>query len=92
MDYVMCEIHSQIIHRVAGELSCEYEAEVPSWSRVDFGVSFTVSSGDLCGNVLVKSPSPWDSDDRGIFCLYLFPGTTKHTKVCLHYNYYESSA
>jgi hypothetical protein len=38
----MCEIHSQIIHRVAGELSCEYEAEVPSWSRVDFGVSFTV--------------------------------------------------
>jgi len=42
MDYVMCEIHSQIIHRVAGELSCEYEAEVPSWSRVDFGVSFTV--------------------------------------------------
>ncbi|CAD5317012.1 unnamed protein product [Arabidopsis thaliana] len=71
----------KIIHRVAGELSCEYEAEVPSWSRVDFGVSFNVSSGDLCGNVLVKSPSPWDSDDRGIFCLYLFPGTTKHTKL-----------
>ncbi|VVA95058.1 unnamed protein product [Arabis nemorensis] len=71
----------KMIHREAGKLSCEYEAEVSSWSRVDFGVSFNVSSGDLTGNVLVKSPSPWDSDDRGIFCLYLFPGTTRHKQV-----------
>lgn len=51
-----------------------------------FGLCFfssQVSSGDLSGHLLVKSPSPWDSDDRGIFCLYLFPGTTKHKKVFL---------
>ncbi|CAA7052474.1 unnamed protein product [Microthlaspi erraticum] len=71
----------KVIHRETGKLSCEYEAEVSSWSRNDFGVSFDVSSGDLSGHLLVKSPSPWDSDDRGIFCLYLFPGTTKHKKL-----------
>ncbi|CAN7054192.1 hypothetical protein IGI04_028725 [Brassica rapa subsp. trilocularis] len=71
----------KVIHRESGKLSCEYEAEVPSWSRVDFDVSFNVSSGDLSGHVLVKSPSPWDSDDRGMFCLYLFPGTTKHKQI-----------
>lgn len=51
--------------------------------RIIFVCLLQVSSGDLSGNVLIKSPSPWDSDDRGIFCLYLFPGTTKHKKVCL---------
>ncbi|XP_010471276.1 PREDICTED: inter alpha-trypsin inhibitor, heavy chain 4-like [Camelina sativa] len=71
----------KVTHREAGKLSCEYEAEVSSWSRTDFSVSFNVSSGDLTGNVLVKSPSPWDSDDRGMFCLYLFPGTTKHKQL-----------
>uniref|UniRef100_A0A1J3CYW8 von Willebrand factor A domain-containing protein n=1 Tax=Noccaea caerulescens TaxID=107243 RepID=A0A1J3CYW8_NOCCA len=71
----------KVIYRETGKLICEYEAEVSSWSRNDFGVSFNVSSGDLSGHLLVKSPSPWDSDDRGIFCLYLFPGTTKHKKL-----------
>ncbi|KAG2321787.1 hypothetical protein Bca52824_015000 [Brassica carinata] len=71
----------KVIHRESGKLSCMYDAEVSSWSRADFDVSFNVSSGDLSGHVLVKSPSPWDSDDRGMFCLYLFPGTTKHKQI-----------
>ncbi|CAN8235288.1 unnamed protein product [Cochlearia groenlandica] len=71
----------KMIHREISKLSCEYEADVSVWSRVDFAVSFNVSSGDLSGHVLVKSPSPWDSDDRGMFCLYLFPGTTKHKQL-----------
>lgn len=54
--------------------------------RFDICFLSQVSSGDLSGHVLVKSPSPWDSDDRGMFCLYLFPGTTKHKQVC-SYNF-----
>lgn len=46
-DCVMCDDRSQMIHREAGKLSCEYEAEVSSWSRVDFGVSFNVSENFL---------------------------------------------
>lgn len=38
----MCNNHSQVIHREAGKLCCEYEAEVSSWSRNDFSVSFNV--------------------------------------------------
>lgn len=53
----MCDNHSQAIHREAGKLSCEYEAEVPSWSRVDFGVSFNVRILDSLSEAFLYSSS-----------------------------------
>ncbi|KAF2594051.1 hypothetical protein F2Q70_00045329 [Brassica cretica] len=57
------------------------ELTAQAWFEDKKELQDKVSSGDLSGHVLVKSPSPWDSDDRGMFCLYLFPGTTKHKQI-----------
>ncbi|XP_010537629.1 PREDICTED: uncharacterized protein LOC104812256 [Tarenaya hassleriana] len=77
-----CTSHPlKVVHREVGRLNCLYEAEVAAWSRNDFDVLVNVSSGELSGNVLNMSPSPWDSDDRGMFCLYILPRTSPHRQV-----------
>ncbi|GAU33000.1 hypothetical protein TSUD_358670 [Trifolium subterraneum] len=65
----------------AGKLSLSYEAEVPAWSSTDFSFSYTVSSSDIFGGVLLQSPFLRDFDEREIFCLYLYPGNCQDRKV-----------
>ncbi|CAJ2663365.1 unnamed protein product [Trifolium pratense] len=65
----------------AGKLSLSYEAEVPAWSSTDFSFSYTVSSSDIFGGVLLQSPFLRDFDEREIFCLYLYPGNCQERKV-----------
>ncbi|GKV09798.1 hypothetical protein SLEP1_g21241 [Rubroshorea leprosula] len=51
-----------------------YEAEVKAWSAADFNFSYTVSSRDMMGGVLLRS-------QKEMFCFYLFPGNNKTRKV-----------
>ncbi|CAL0315471.1 unnamed protein product [Lupinus luteus] len=67
--------------RQAGKLSLSYEAEVPAWSSTDFDFSYTVSSTDIFGGVLLQSPYLRDFDDREMFCLYIYPGNDQDRKV-----------
>ncbi|XP_057950110.1 uncharacterized protein LOC131145071 [Malania oleifera] len=60
------------IRRQFGRLRFLYEAEVLKWSDFDFNFSYTVSSSDICGGMLLQSPSLHDYDQREMFCLYLF--------------------
>ncbi|KAK7275571.1 hypothetical protein RIF29_16690 [Crotalaria pallida] len=74
---VLCKTTSHPLKgqvRQAGKLSLSYEAEVPAWSSTDFSFSYTVSSTDIFGGVLLQSPFLRDFDDREMFCLYLYPG------------------
>ncbi|XP_021902915.1 inter alpha-trypsin inhibitor, heavy chain 4 isoform X2 [Carica papaya] len=81
---ILCKCTShplkEINHNV-GKLSFLYEAEVPAWSNVDFSCSYSISSNDFTGGVLLKSPSVLDFDEREMFCLYLLPGANQHRKV-----------
>ncbi|CAL0317955.1 unnamed protein product [Lupinus luteus] len=67
--------------RQAGKLSLSYEAEVSAWSSTDFSFSYTVSSTDIFGGVLLQSPFLRDFDDREMFCLYLYPENGQDRKV-----------
>ncbi|KAK7294465.1 hypothetical protein RJT34_17354 [Clitoria ternatea] len=69
------------VMRHASKLALSYEAEVPYWSSTDFSFSYTVTSNDIIGGVLLQSPFLRDFDDREIFCLYLYPGNSQHRKV-----------
>lgn len=51
----MCNNHSQVIHREAGKLCCEYDSEVSSWSRNDFSVSFNVRFLDFLKHFCILS-------------------------------------
>ncbi|KEH18485.1 inter-alpha-trypsin inhibitor heavy chain-like protein [Medicago truncatula] len=81
---VLCKATSHplkgVMHQ-AGKLSLSYEAEVPAWSSTDFSFSYTVSSSDIFGGVLLQSPFLRDFDEREIFCLYLYPGDFLDRKV-----------
>lgn len=81
---VLCKATSHPLKgliRQAGKLSLSYEAEVTAWSSTDFSFSYTVSSGDIFGGVLLQSPFLRDYDEREIFCLYLYPGNSHDRKV-----------
>ncbi|KAL5171431.1 Inter alpha-trypsin inhibitor, heavy chain 4 [Glycine soja] len=67
--------------RQAGKLNLSYEAEVPAWSSTDLSFSYSVSSNDIFGAVLLQSPFLRDFDEREIFCLYLYPGNSPDRKV-----------
>ncbi|KAI4329070.1 hypothetical protein L6164_021372 [Bauhinia variegata] len=67
--------------RQVGKVSFSYEAEVPAWSNTDFSFSYTVSSSDIFGGVLLQSPFLRDFDQREIFCMYLYPGNGQNRKV-----------
>ncbi|KAL2625171.1 hypothetical protein GLYMA_07G040600v4 [Glycine max] len=67
--------------RQAGKLNLSYEAEVLTWSSTDLSFSYSVSSNDIFGAVLLQSPFLRDFDEREIFCLYLYPGNSPDRKV-----------
>ncbi|XP_048130555.1 uncharacterized protein LOC115734192 isoform X2 [Rhodamnia argentea] len=67
--------------REAGKLSCFYEAEAAAWSSQDFKFSYSVSTTNISGGVLVQSPSLHDVDQRDMFCLYLYPGENQSGKA-----------
>uniref|UniRef100_A0A2N9IBF9 VWFA domain-containing protein n=1 Tax=Fagus sylvatica TaxID=28930 RepID=A0A2N9IBF9_FAGSY len=64
-----------------GKLSFLYEAQVPAWSSADFTFSYTITSIDFFGGVLLQSPFLRDFDQRDMFCFYLFPGNIQSRKV-----------
>ncbi|KAI9102876.1 hypothetical protein K1719_023315 [Acacia pycnantha] len=64
-----------------GKLSFSYEAEVPAWSTTDFSFSYAVSSANISGGVLLQSPFLRDFDQREIFCLHLYPGSSQNRKT-----------
>ncbi|XP_027907543.1 inter alpha-trypsin inhibitor, heavy chain 4 [Vigna unguiculata] len=81
---VLCKTTSHPLKellRQAGKLNLSYEAEVPVWSSTDFSFSYSVSSNDISGAVLLQSPFLRDFDEREIFCLYLYPGNGQGRKV-----------
>ncbi|KAL2336418.1 hypothetical protein Fmac_010864 [Flemingia macrophylla] len=67
--------------RQAGKINLLYEAEVLEWSSTDFNFSYTVTSNNVFGGVLLQSPFLRDFDEREIFCLYLYPGNIQDSKV-----------
>ncbi|WOL03906.1 inter-alpha-trypsin inhibitor heavy chain H3-like [Canna indica] len=67
--------------RQAGKLRFLYEANVESWSNRDFEFSFGIYSNDIFGGILLKSPTTHDTDQRDMFCLYLFPGSNQKRKA-----------
>ncbi|KAL2462377.1 inter-alpha-trypsin inhibitor heavy chain-related [Forsythia ovata] len=69
------------IRRLAGKVGFSYEREVLTWSMTDFNFSYTVSSSDICGGVLLQSPSLHDYDQREMFCFYLYPGNSIYKKI-----------
>ncbi|XVE53965.1 hypothetical protein DITRI_Ditri03aG0044600 [Diplodiscus trichospermus] len=69
------------IRRHAGNLGFLYEAEILTWSNTDFSFSYSVSSGNIFGGILLQSPSLYDYDQRDMFCIYLFPGSQQSWKV-----------
>ncbi|XP_043706008.1 inter alpha-trypsin inhibitor, heavy chain 4 [Telopea speciosissima] len=81
---VLCKTTShplKEIRRQAGNLCFLYEANVLTWSRTDFNFSYMVTSSDISGGLLLKSPSVHDFDQREMFCFYLFPGNHQHRKA-----------
>ncbi|GLT98803.1 hypothetical protein SLE2022_162830 [Rubroshorea leprosula] len=69
------------IRRQAGKLGFFYEADVLTWSKIDFSFSYTVSSGPIVGHVLLQSPSLHDVDQRETFCIYLYSGSQQRVNV-----------
>ncbi|XP_051113803.1 uncharacterized protein LOC127239611 isoform X2 [Andrographis paniculata] len=66
-------------HDSLGKRTYLYEADVLSWSKDDLVFSYTVSSSNTFGTVLLGS-SP-DVDGQRMFCCYLYPGTSKPIKT-----------
>ncbi|GMI84328.1 hypothetical protein like AT1G19110 [Hibiscus trionum] len=69
------------IGRRVGEFNFLYEAEILKWSNTDFSFSYSVSSDNIFGGILLQSPSLYDYDRRDLFCFYLFPGSQLSRKV-----------
>ncbi|KAL4180692.1 hypothetical protein AMTRI_Chr12g267090 [Amborella trichopoda] len=68
-------------HKEPGKSSFLYEAEVSMWSRSDFHFSYDVSSSNICGTLLLQPQNAYDFDQRQIFYLFLYPGSTYNTQV-----------
>lgn len=74
---VLCKTTShplKELRRQAGQLGFSYESEVLTWSSCDFIFTYNISTSQMCGGVLLQSPSLFDVDRREAFCFYLFPG------------------
>ncbi|XP_019194521.1 PREDICTED: uncharacterized protein LOC109188342 [Ipomoea nil] len=69
------------VRRLAGNLSFLYESEVLNWSIHDFGFTYSVSSSQIYGGVLLQSPLALENDNKKTFCCYLFPGNKQTKKV-----------
>ncbi|KAK6152033.1 hypothetical protein DH2020_014668 [Rehmannia glutinosa] len=73
--------------RQAGKLGFLYESDVLSWSSSDFEFTYTTSSIDTYGTVLLNPPSLLDVDRREMFCCYLFPGKKQSGKIGLYFEF-----
>ncbi|KAI3447228.1 hypothetical protein Pfo_003893 [Paulownia fortunei] len=81
---ILCKMTSHPLKeqlRQAGKLGFLYESDVLSWSSSDFAFTYTISSIDTYGTVLLNPPSLLDVDRREMFCCYLFPGKKQSGKV-----------
>ncbi|XP_023516151.1 uncharacterized protein LOC111780098 [Cucurbita pepo subsp. pepo] len=74
---VLCKTMSHPLKesmRKPGKLSFIYESEVLSWSKTNLNFSYSVSSSQIFGGILLQSPPVDDDDQREMFCMYLYPG------------------
>ncbi|KAH6828549.1 inter-alpha-trypsin inhibitor heavy chain-like protein [Perilla frutescens var. hirtella] len=81
---VLCKTTSHPLkerHRQVGKLGFHYDSEVISWSNSDFMFTYTVSSSQTFGAVLLNPPLLGDVDRRDMFYCYLFPGKQQSGKV-----------
>ncbi|KAL3535507.1 hypothetical protein ACH5RR_003968 [Cinchona calisaya] len=62
------------LSRHGGKLGFSYESEVLTWSSCDFVFTYSISTSQTSGGVLLQSPLLFDVDRREVFCCYLFPG------------------
>ncbi|TYK10015.1 von Willebrand factor A domain-containing protein [Cucumis melo var. makuwa] len=77
---VLCKTTSHPLKesmRKPGKLSFIYESEVLMWSKSDLSFSYSVSSSQISGGILLQSPPVDDADQREMFCMYLYPGKEK---------------
>nr|GLL47160.1 uncharacterized protein LOC109188342 [Ipomoea trifida] len=73
-------LNSTEVRRLAGNLGFLYESEVLNWSIHDFVFTYSVSSSQIYGGVLLQSPLALDNDNKKTFCCYLFPGNKQSKK------------
>ncbi|XVF88913.1 hypothetical protein PTKIN_Ptkin19aG0089000 [Pterospermum kingtungense] len=81
---VLCKATSHPLKEIrcqAGRFGFLYEADILTWSDTDFSFSYSVSSGNIFGGVLLQTPCLYDFDQRDMFCIYLFPGSQQSRKV-----------
>ncbi|CAK9328171.1 unnamed protein product [Citrullus colocynthis] len=74
---VLCKTTSHPLKesmRKPGKLSFIYESEVLAWSKADLSFSYSVSSSQISGGILLQSPPVDDVDQRDMFNMYLYPG------------------
>ncbi|KAB1996906.1 hypothetical protein ES319_D13G263500v1, partial [Gossypium barbadense] len=79
---ILCKATSHPLKEIRGhegKFSFLYEAEIFKWSNTDFRFSYSVSSGNIFGGILLQSL--YDYDQRDMFCIYLFPGSEQNRKV-----------
>ncbi|XP_071742419.1 uncharacterized protein [Rutidosis leptorrhynchoides] len=68
--------------REVGKLAFLYEAEVLTWSTIDFVFTYSVPTSSSFGGIFLQSPSSLGSiDQREMFSLYLFPPGLSKKKV-----------
>ncbi|KAJ8430738.1 hypothetical protein Cgig2_009629 [Carnegiea gigantea] len=67
--------------REVGKLSFLYELDVFSWSSADFSFSYSLLASHTLGNVVVRSPSIDDIDQRDMFYIHILPGSVESKKV-----------
>uniref|UniRef100_A0A7N0T2Q6 VWFA domain-containing protein n=1 Tax=Kalanchoe fedtschenkoi TaxID=63787 RepID=A0A7N0T2Q6_KALFE len=65
------------VMRQVGKLGFIYDCQVKSWSMSDISFTYKVSSSDISSGLFLQSPPVNDVDQRGMFCLYIFPGNRK---------------
>ncbi|KAI4325366.1 hypothetical protein MLD38_030772 [Melastoma candidum] len=70
------------VHRDASKVDFVYEGDISSaWSTKDFSLSYSVSSADITGALLLQAPPPMDIDQREMFCICLDPGNNLSSTV-----------
>ncbi|XP_031399870.1 uncharacterized protein LOC116210185 isoform X1 [Punica granatum] len=69
------------LRREVGKLAFSSEVEVSTWSSVDLKISYSVSSSDIFGDILLQSPPLHDFDQSELLCFYLYPGNNQSRKV-----------
>ncbi|XP_058757521.1 uncharacterized protein LOC131630796 isoform X2 [Vicia villosa] len=69
------------VKRNAGSIGFSHDTDVLTWSKFDFNFSYTVSSNQTNGGIILESAYVDDDDQRDMFCMYLSPGNLQGKKV-----------